>query len=401
MCEIIYSVNKKQIMEKKPGRKRTVVFLFVLIFLTGCDPAVINSFKSVPTTDGPIIYAWGNSQTQGYGVAGCSTLICHSEYSWPQFFANTMGWTLENQAYGGTDCADLTYRGTSLSIWDMKIDASSLNIYGHFRNDQAQYGPLPYRVAYARGCIEAQTAWLAIPESNKIRGNSTLASNTGVWIEATQNSAGSYTLTAGATKTFTLTGTVIYLATARNVGGDSTMYTVAVDGNLVEDPISNSITFDQKLDVGGESGHPVNEFMIQNFIRVPNLGNAKHTIVYTCTNPSVSGCYIFYAAGVASGSSTVDRPLVYSLSNLFNSFRMSSGTMTRAVTLIYYDQWKQMVSELSGDGLRVIGIDAINTKTYNPFNDSQPDGIHPNLDGHYRIAVAASAAGTGLNVLSQ
>ncbi len=360
-----------------------IAVLSVTLLLAGCAP-LISSFRSVPTTSGPTIYAWGNSQTQGYGISGCFTLTCHPPYAWPQFFANAMGWTLNNQAYGGTDCANLTYQGTSLSIWDLNIDATSLNIYGHFRNDQALYGPLPYRVAYVRGCIEAQTAWLAIPESNKVRGNSVVASNTGIWINAIQNSAGSYTRTAGATKTFTVMGTTIYLASARNIGGDLTTYTVSVDGNLVTDPISKSTIFDQRLDAPG--------VMIQNFIRVPNLENSKHTIVYTCTNPATTGCYVFYAAGVSFNASATNGPLVYSLSNLSNSIRVSLGNMTKATTLIYYDEWKQMVSELAGDGLQVVGIDAIDPETYNPLTDSQPDGIHPNLNGHNRIAVAASKA---------
>jgi len=71
------------------------------------------------------------------------------------------GWTLNNQAYGASNCADLSYAGTSQSLWDVKVDAASKNIYGHFRNDQVQYGQ-GYR-AYARGCIEAQTGMVSNP----------------------------------------------------------------------------------------------------------------------------------------------------------------------------------------------------------------------------------------------
>jgi hypothetical protein len=60
--------------------------------------------------------------------------------------------------------------------------------------------------------------------------------------------------------------------------------------------------------------------------------------------------------------------------------------------LIYYDAWQQMVTELTGDGLHVIGIDAIDPNVYNPTTDSQPDGIHPNLVGNTKIAAGAVKA---------
>ncbi len=356
--------------------------------ITGCSPSPIGSFSDIPTTTGPTLYAWGNSQTQGFGLSGCDTLTCHPATAWPQVFANAMGWTLNNQAFGSSDCADLTYKGTSISLWDLVIDSTSRNIYSHFRNDQASYGPLPYRVGYARGCIEAQTAWLAIPESQKIRGNSSKTINTEAWLGAAQNSAGSYTLTSGATKTFVVTGKTIYLATARMTGGAATRYTVSVDGNLVYDPSSRSTTFDQSMDVSGLTGSPVNESIIQNFIRVSGLTDSEHSVVYTCVAPSVVGCYIFYAAGIKADSSSTAGPVVYSLSPIYNSFRHRIGYMNNATTSIYRDEWAQMVSELDDDGLQVIGLDATDPKVYNPTTDSQADGVHPSVIGHAHIAAA-------------
>ena len=86
----------------------------------------------------------------------------------------------------------------------------------------------------------------------KFRGNSVVASNTGIWINAINKTLLDRTpVHAGATKTFTVMGTTIYLASARNIGGDLTTYTVSVDGNLVTDPISKSTIFDQRLDAPG------------------------------------------------------------------------------------------------------------------------------------------------------
>src|SRR6185312_5969794 len=32
------------------------------------------------------LYAWGNSQTQGFGLPGCTTLTCHPDTAWPAVF---------------------------------------------------------------------------------------------------------------------------------------------------------------------------------------------------------------------------------------------------------------------------------------------------------------------------
>jgi lysophospholipase L1-like esterase len=368
----------------------------MLVSLIGCADGPINRFTSVPTTGGPVVYAWGNSQTQGYGLAGCETPTCHAATAWPQFFANAMGWTLDNQAYGGSNCADLTYRGTSLSLWDLPISSESINIYGHFRNDQAGYGPLPYRVAFVRGCIEAQTAWLAIPESEKVRANGGNVLDKGTWMKGTQNSTDSYSLSAGTSKTFVVSGKSVYLVTARMLNGIPTRYTVSVDGNLVEDTISQSAVFTQELDVAGQPGLPVNEDVIQNFIRVSGLANTPHTIVYTCADPGSTGCHVFYAAGNNPDNLMGGRPVVYSLSPIYNQFKHRTGSMNSATTSLYHDEWVRMVSELDGDGLQVIGIDATDLDVYNSLTETQSDGIHPNLTGHISIATGATKAATAI-----
>jgi lysophospholipase L1-like esterase len=356
--------------------------------LVGCSQSLDDGFGSAPAATGPILYAWGNSQTQGFGLSGCDTLTCHPATAWPQFFADAMGLTLNNQAYGSSDCADLTYKGTSLSLWDLVIDGTSRNIYSHFRNDQAAYGPLPYRVNYARDCIEAQTAWLAVPESQKVRANSNKAMDTGAWVNMAQNPVGSVSLTGGATKTFVVSGITIYLATARMIGGGTTHYTVSVDGNFVDDPSSRSTTFDQNMDISGSTGFPMNEKIIQNFIRVSGLNDSQHSVVYTCVAPSVVGCYVFYAAGIKADSARADAPVVYSLSPIYNSFKGRVGYMNDSTTLLYRNEWAQMVSELYGDGLQVIGLDATDLRVYNPTTESQADGVHPSVIGQSDIAAA-------------
>ncbi len=337
-----------------------------------------------PLSEPPqIVNAWGNSQTQGYGLKGCFSLTCHPAAAWPAVLAIMKGWTLNNQAYGASNCADLSFAGTSQSLWDVKVDGNSRNIYGHFRNDQAQYGAA--YIAYARGCVEAQTAWLAIPEAGKTRAAGSGCVKTGTWIDGYPNSAASYANTAGATMTCTVTGSTIYLAAARR-HNSSARFTVSVDGIEALDPDSGTTIFSQTMVFPGLYGLPVNQTILPNLIRVAST-NATHTVVYTCIDPAGDGCLVFYTAAVGA----VQTPVVYSLPTLYNAPAEQKGYMDAATTDLYHASWIAMVAELTGDGLNIVPIDATLPAIYNSGKQSQEDGVHENLLGHASIAAHAAA----------
>jgi hypothetical protein len=65
-------------------------------------------------------------------------------------------------------------------------------------------------------------------------------------MKATQNSAGSYSLSAGASKTFIVTDDCLS-ATARMVNGGPTHYTVSVDGGLATTLFHSAILLDLML----------------------------------------------------------------------------------------------------------------------------------------------------------
>jgi hypothetical protein len=344
--------------------------------VTTPPPVVTPPPAATPQT----IIAWGNSQTQGYGLADCTgnVLNCHPPDAWPAVMAAAKGWTIDNQAVGGTTCADLTKGGSTESIWDLKIDANSVNIYAHFHNDQAEFGGLAYHVAYARNCIEAQTAWLAVPESQKVRAIN--CEQSGKWT-AGPNANPSSTLStqAGSNLTCTVTGKTVYIATARVYDSTTAIYTVNIDGNLLVDPDTGSTQFNQILDDSNSQAMP-------NFIRVGGTENTTHTIVYTCIDPGGSGCLVFYAAGVG-GTQT---PPVYSLSPVPNASWNTSDNFDPATSELYYKAWYSLVTELQGDGLNIIPIDVSNSQVYNPNTQSQPDGIHETSAGHASIGAYAA-----------
>jgi hypothetical protein len=356
------------------------LLVFSLLTLPGCSGFVPARPLLVPPQ---FVNAWGNSQTQGYGLHGCSSLTCHPETAWPSVMAIIRGWTLNNQAYGASNCADLSYAGTSQSLWDVKVGATSKNLYGHFRNDQSQYGP-DY-VAYARGCVEAQTAWLAIPEAGKIRAAGTGCVKTGVWVDGDPNSAASYTSTVGATMTCMVTGSTVYFAAARQYNSSAT-FTVSVDGVKAVNSESGTTIFSQTSVFPGVNGVPRNQKILANLIRIPAT-NATHSVVYTCVDPAGGQCLAFYVAAVG----VAQVPVVYSLSPLYNAPAEQTGNLDAATTQLYHTAWLAMVAELTGDGLNIIPVDATIPSVYNAAKEAQDDGIHENEFGHASIGAYAAA----------
>jgi hypothetical protein len=374
------SLNPRLITAQSAGEYLRFGIVFSTLILSGCSGFVPTRAPSIPPQ---VVNAWGNSQTQGYGLKGCSTLTCHPETAWPAVMAIINGWTLNNQAYGASNCADLSYRGTSQSLWDVKVDDASKNIYGHFRNDQAQYGGA--YIAYARGCVEAQTAWLAIPEADKIRAAGTGCAKTGTWVDGNPNSAASSTSTVGATMTCTVTGSTVYFAAARKYNSSAT-FTVSVDGVRAVDPDNGSTIFSQAMIFPGVFGVPVNQQILANLIRVPGT-NATHKVVYTCVDPAGDVCLAFYTAAVGR----VEAPVVYSLSTMYNAPAEQTGNMDAPTTELYHAAWLAMVAELTSDGLNIIPIDATIPAVYNSATQSQDDGIHENVLGHASIGAHAAA----------
>lgn len=353
-------------------------------------PPVVTPPPAAPPTPQTLV-AWGNSQTQGYGLADCTDPTnpadtgdtCHSPSAWSAILAGLKGWTLDNQAYGGSNCGDLTYQGTSESMWDLQIGAESQNIYAHFDNEEIQFGGAAYHIAYVRNCIEAQTAWLAIPESSKMRAIN--CQQTGTWMPG-PNSASALTTVSGSSLTCQVTGKTVYLATSRVVAGVNGTYTVSVDGVALTDPDSGSTVFSENQDVYGTPERPKNSQIMTNFIRVAGTtAGVKHTIVYTCTDPGEGGCIVFYAAGF----DPAQVPPVYSLSPVPTA-NYSWGNMDLPTYTLYHNAWTSLVAELQGDGLNILPVDAGDPGVYNPNTQAQSDGLHENTAGHASIGTYAA-----------
>jgi hypothetical protein len=159
-----------------------------------------------------------------------------------------------------------------------------------------------------------------------------------------------------------------------------------VDGVKAVDPESGNAIFSQTDGFLGFTGLPVNQTILANLIRVPST-SATHKVVYTCVDPAGDECLAFYTAAVG----TMETPVVYSLSNIYNAPAEQTGNMDQPTTELYHAVWLAMVAELTGDGLNIIPVDATLPEVYNSAKQSQDDGIHENVLGHASIGAHAAA----------
>ena len=185
--------------------------------------------------------------------------------------------------------------------------------------------------------------------------------------------------------TCTVTGRTIYFAAARQYNS-STTFTVSVDGVKAVNPESGGTIFSQATGFAGSPGFPVNQTIVANLIRVPST-NATHTVLYTCVDPAGGECLAFYTAAVG----TLQIPVVYSLSPIYNVPGGQAGNMDAPTTDLYHATWLAMVAELTGDGLNIIPINATIPTVYDSATESQEDGVHENVIGHASIGAYAAS----------
>lgn len=333
------------------------------------------------------VVAWGNSIAQGYNPPITTSITAHPPTAWPALFADRMGWSLNNQAYGSSNCADLSYMGTSESLWAQTITTGSINIYAHYLNDlgQADGGPNPGNMDVIRGCVQAEAAWLAIPETQKVRASA--GTTTGSWTFNDINSSTAFATTNGATWSASVWGKIVYLVVYLQYGTGTpySQFTVSVDGNLITNPMTKSTTWANVLYcsnvVGGHCnpGFPVNEDYTPYLIRVPNLQNVNHTVLLTCTNLNPSApCRIGYAAAVNSDNQSASAgPVVYFQSPEMPLASVQTGNWCSGCLDIGEKEWKVDVMTLRGDGLPIVPVDVANAAVVNPNDAAQWNAISP------------------------
>ena len=310
--------------------------------------------------------AFGDSLTVGVGASSAPG-------AWVNKFSSRYCAMLSNLAVSGSqipDQADAIYATASAA------DGHYLWLTGY--NDTRFFGSsgMALRVSAA----QSLAAWLAIPETNKARGqNLSRWSYGGAWSNgvAYGGNLARFSASANATAAITLNGSAIYLATTC-VGGGTGVFGLTVDG--ISQGSFNC--FGNGTAYSGRAYQP-------RLIRFAGLTNTAHTVVVTNTNGG--NVFVDWASAAADviGDS---QPVVL----VGNCLRMTTGGYAAGapfnngsdgIVAAYNSSLAAAVSELAADGLDVRLANAC--ATYFPENGHvSGDSIHPNDAGYTAISNA-------------
>jgi hypothetical protein len=314
--------------------------------------------------------AFGDSIMLGSGLAASQGIV-------PTVSTSTL-WTIDNEAISGSLIADA---GQADLIFASSVDASYKSFILSGYNDMRAGGTAASNLAAYRGDLAALSVWLAIPDSNKLRGTSSAITYTGAWSTVPGTYGGNLlklTSTGGNTAAATVQGSVVYIgAVGLNSGGGT--FDVTIDGvDFGTYSCSSAI-----LTPAGRNYAPF-------LVRIPGLGNTKHAV--TITHNGAGQIFIAYIASNAAGQS-VAGPSVW----IGNCLRMNATGYTLgggnfdngsdAAVALYNGAIRSTVEQLSGDGLNVSLVDA--ASAYDPdTSDVQSDNIHPSASGAAKIGGA-------------
>jgi hypothetical protein len=316
--------------------------------------------------------AFGDSITLGYNASA-------DQYRYANIIARKVGWTLTNRAQSGSQLADeipVIYAET------VAADGNSFLLTGF--NDMRNFGTDNGGMTYYQDALYAALAWLSVPDGDKIKGAGDNVVFNGTWdISPFFNRTGRRSSQQGATAEFSVSGTVVYIASVSYYGGTGT-FRVTVDGTEVG-------TYTCSTNIKPASQAAYAPFLI----RLTGLPDGSHTVIITVT--SASGNVSFdWAAGV--GVAAKAGPNVF----VGNTLRMrpagygaagpiSNHGSDQAVAAINA-RIRAVCDDLARDGRNVVHVDAC--AVYDPMTSdiSTMDEMHPSDQGMAKIAAAFLAA---------
>lgn len=320
-----------------------------------------------PTKRLPVcIKAYGDSNGVGYGLpsAASNYINWESELVKIPFVNNAVSsscvWDQASQVYAASVAVN---EGSQIMIGT---------------NDLRKYGSAANNVDTFKRAHAALIAWMAIPEIGKVRATSPLISYTGNWGSTTVYPG--FTIqgspSIGSVASFTFTGSTLYFSTARtNVTGTRATATVRIDGVVV-----GTVT---------TQGYSANTLLGRDYgpalYRFGGLSAGQHTV--TITTVTADAQNLFYVEWFAvPDAEKLSRPV-----NVLNVARqVVSGGNLDATTIAYNAAISDNVTMLTGDGFHIGLVDVFSK--IDPATDLQSDGQHFNLQGHNKVAAAASTS---------
>jgi lysophospholipase L1-like esterase len=322
--------------------------------------------------------AFGDSITVGHGASNYLTT------AYIPLLIQDTGWSISNHAVSGSQVPD-----QAAAVYADTVTNNSVATYMLGTNDQDVYGIDANKLSIFKSGHEAEIAWLAIPNTDKVLGTSSSVAYTGTWTNTNAYHIGKNTAISGATATFSVTGENVLVEMIQGDQYVQGAYTISIDGvsqgNFTSIPAASMTTQN-----GAVYGPELLVFK--------GLTNSAHTIVITATD--TNGVYFDWAAGISS--TTTYTPTVYVANIPYgNNYGYWGGSSANVDS--YNAAIASNVSELAGMGLNVKLVD--DNSVVDPTTDLSSDGLHPNDAGHRAIAnafenVIGISLGTVANTMS-
>ena len=325
------------------------------------------------------IWSFGDSITYGVGATT-------PNLNWVSILADTTRWSVINFGLSGGWVADETDQIFSVAVASNSISTmlTSVNdMRGINTNSTAQaaFGTELYAVI----------PWLATLDSNKAKGQggSVPVTYTGTWNLPTSG-AGTFTqttcmnaTTVGSTASFSVTGTVVYVASLQQQGNAST-FGITIDG-------TNEGTFKSSTVLPTTGSY--NRSFGPYGLRFAGLGGGAHTVILTASTGTNGGNPVYFCYGAGNAANGSYAYIGNTLSLTAAGYASGGGSPTAVSE--FNALISSVVRTLAGDGLNVVYVNA--NAAYNPNTMTVADGIHPNNLGHATIAATFASSITHHN----
>lgn len=292
--------------------------------------------------------------------------------------SSARGVASENHAVSGAQAIDLAG-----SVYGQAPTGPSVFLYGTGINDERVYGTEPGLLRMMADSQLAQLAWLALSESQKVRGVSAAPVYTGDgWAPTPVYGLGKRASSPGDTVSCLVSGIHVYAAfiQQRNGTGEADLF---VDGRFI-----------QRVTTAGALGASV---MSQNgasytakLVRVADLPSGPHTVTVVAVTASPTAPVYVDWVGATDGAVSPVRPFVLVGNSIPGTNGYPSGGSLEAVAAV--NAWiAANVAQLAADGLNVRPVDVCSAIT-DPANDIDADGVHPTAQGYQKIGAVYLAA---------
>lgn len=338
-------------------RKLFVVVAAVAVFATSASAQTLLAF--------------GDSITVGTGASTTAN-------SYASLVASAKGWTLSNLAGSGTQASDYGSPNGQIDhvLQQTVADTTKSMILTGF-NDMRAWGTASAGFLTYQDTLRAMLIWLSTRNSMLKTGQSLSCGWTNLTTSAYPTNIGIYSSTNNATVSADVYGDVIYVVSIRLVSGGGT-FTLTVDGTQ----------FGGTYSCNGAQTTNRGTTYAPMVVRIDGLTETKHTVTMKVTS-TTGNVYLMWMSG-NRGVSTSNGPEVW----VGNCLRMPSAGYALSgyaagddsVVGVYNSKIREIVRELSGDGLNITLADA--GGAYDLSTDVYSDNIHPNDTGHAHIADA-------------